>query len=113
MGLTEKVTKDTEPRKRLVPMLMRMDTPMAARNSTGSIHESVETTSKSTMMGTTMATALSTWSTMDSRIWAVSMASPATALPDPASSTRARRAAMAGPSSPSVTDTWNRAAPSR
>ena len=105
----------------LVPMLSTMDTPMAAMNSTGSIHESVESTSRSRMAGTMMATAPSTSCTVFAWSCAVSIASPDTAFARPrppaaalsalAWSTRPRRAGMAVPSSPSATVTWNSAVP--
>ncbi len=46
MGLTEYVMNETCPRKMFVPMLMRMETPMAAMNSRGSIHDVVDTMSR-------------------------------------------------------------------
>ena len=113
MGLTENVTNDTSPNTMFVPMLMRMDTPMAAMNSTGSIQDSVDRTSSSKMTGTMMATAMSTCSTMLARICAVSAASPDTALPSPAPSTSDRNAGTAWASAPSATVTWNSASPLR
>ena len=113
MGLTENVTKDTSPNAIFVPMLMRMDTPMAAMNRTGSIHDNVDSTRSSTMTGTRMATATSTCSIMLARIYAVSAASPETALPAPSSSTSARSAGTASLSAPSASVTWNSALPFR
>ena len=113
MGLTENVMNDTSPSTMFVPMLMRMDTPMAAMNSTGSIHDVVDSTSSKRMMGTRMSAALPASSDVLAVVCAVSDASPDTALPGPASSTSARSAGMAAPSEPSATVTWNSAAPSR
>ena len=80
MGLTEYVMNDTSPSTMLVPMLSTMDTPMAAMNSTGSIHESVESTSRSRMAGTMMATAPNTSCTVFAWSCSVSIASPDTAF---------------------------------
>ena len=113
MGLTENVMNETCPSTMFVPMLMRMETPMAAMNSRGSIHDVVDSTSNRMMTGTRMSAAPPASFDVLAVVCAVSAASPDTALPEPASSTRARSAGTAVLSEPSATVTWNSAAPSR
>ena len=97
---------ETSPSTMLVPMFMMIDTPIAARKSTGSIQAIVDMMSNSKMMGTRMAMAPATWSTTASWDAAVSAASPVTALPSPYESMRDRKPATVALSSPAATVTW-------
>ena len=102
---------ETSPSTMLVPMFIRMDTPMAARNSSGSIHDIVDSTSSRMMMGPRMSIAPSTWSTTASCDAAVSADSPVTALPGPYASMYSRTPPIVALSFPGSTVTWYRAVP--
>ena len=78
--------KEISPNTMLVPMLMRMATPMLARKSSGATQEVVVSISSSTMMGTAMAAAPSTSVTTRFCMLAVLAASPPMAPFSPMSS---------------------------
>ncbi len=85
MGLTDCVMNEISSSATLVPMLIRIATPIVSRNSTGSIQEVVEMISSKMMMGIKIIIALSTSDTDMSCVDAVFTASPDTALSSPIS----------------------------
>ena len=106
VGLMAKVMKVTSPRKMFVPMLMMIDTPIAARKRMGSIHDRVDRIRRRMMMGPRMAAALSTWIRTWSCEKAVSADSPVIAWPSPYVSMSSYRALIVGLSLPDSTVTW-------
>ena len=86
MGLTELVMKDILPRNTLVPILINIEIPITARNSSGSIHEVVDSARMMMTAGTSTYAAFST--SVPAACWTVarSGAWPATALSGPISS---------------------------
>ncbi len=80
MGQIVFVIKDISPRKILVPMLIMMEMPIVNRNSSGSIHDDVDSINIRIMIGNKIASAFKTVEAAVSWIKTRAGASPANAL---------------------------------